>query len=59
MLSIWRGNIDCQPILSIDAVIKYIEKYVAKEEQKSETYRAMLSRISSSLNGTMPAPTAL
>ncbi|XP_059068275.1 uncharacterized protein LOC131047632 [Cryptomeria japonica] len=30
ILSIWRANVDCQPVLSIDVVIKYIAKYAAK-----------------------------
>lgn len=58
ILSIWRANVDFQPVLSIDVVLKYIAKYVAKAEQKSETYHAMLSCISTNLESEMPAPIA-
>ena len=43
MLSIWRANVDFQPILSRHAVLKYISKYASKLEPKSERYHAMLS----------------
>ncbi|XP_059064840.1 uncharacterized protein LOC131856900 [Cryptomeria japonica] len=58
ILSIWRANVDCQPVLSIDAVIKYIAKYAAKAENKSETYHAMLSQISTNFESDKPAPNA-
>ncbi|XP_057838404.2 uncharacterized protein LOC131048470 [Cryptomeria japonica] len=58
ILSIWRANVDCQPVLSIDAMIKYIAKYAAKAENKSETYHAMLSRISTNFESDKPAPNA-
>ncbi|XP_057822399.1 uncharacterized protein LOC131034819 [Cryptomeria japonica] len=58
ILSIWRANVDCQPVLSIDVVIKYIAKYAAKAENKSETYHQMLSRISTNFEPDKPAPNA-
>ncbi|XP_059064231.1 uncharacterized protein LOC131856450 [Cryptomeria japonica] len=58
ILSIWRANVDCQLVLSIDVVIKYIAKYAAKAENKSETYHAMLSRISTNFESDKPAPNA-
>ncbi|XP_059066108.1 uncharacterized protein LOC131857481 [Cryptomeria japonica] len=58
ILSIWRANVDCQPVLSIDAVIKYIAKYAAKAENKSETYHQMLSRISTNFEPDKPTPNA-
>ena len=30
ILSIWRGNVDCQPVLDIHAIQKYIAKYASK-----------------------------
>ena len=48
LLSIWRANVDCQPVLSRHAVLKYISKYAAKSETRSESYRQMLSRLSQS-----------
>lgn len=58
ILSIWRANVDCQSVLSINAVLKYITKYAAKVEHKSETYHAMLSRISTNFEPNKPAPIA-
>ncbi|XP_057857720.1 uncharacterized protein LOC131066866 [Cryptomeria japonica] len=58
ILSIWRANVDCQPVLSIDVVIKYIAKYATKAENKSETYHAMLSQISTNFEFDKPAPNA-
>jgi len=49
LLSIWRANVDCQPILSRHVVLEYISKYVAKAETRSESYRQMLSRLSQSV----------
>ena len=45
ILSIWRGNVDCQPVLDIHAIQKYIAKYAAKSETKSERFHQMLRRI--------------
>ena len=45
ILSIWCGNVDCQPVLDIHAVQKYIAKYAAKSETKSESFHQMLRRI--------------
>ncbi|XP_057840719.2 uncharacterized protein LOC131050534 [Cryptomeria japonica] len=56
ILSIWRANVDCQPVLSIHVVIKYIVKYAAKAKNKSKTYHAMLSRISTNFESDKPAP---
>ena len=54
ILSIWRANVDCQPVLSINAVLKYIAKYASKAEHKSETYHSMLSRISTNCASDRP-----
>jgi len=35
ILSIWRANVDFQPVLSIHAVQKYIAKYASKAEKKN------------------------
>lgn len=55
MLSIWRANIDFQPVLSRHAVLNYISKYASKSESKSKSYHQMLSRLaqSSPLDVTM------
>ena len=45
MLSIWRANVDCQPVLSRHVVMTYISKYASKAENKSESYREILSHI--------------
>ena len=45
MLSIWRDNVDCQPVLSRHVVLKYISKYASKEVTKSETYHAIFSHL--------------
>ena len=45
MLSIWRENIDCQPVTSRLLVLKYITKYTSKVEKKSESCVNMLSTI--------------
>ena len=54
MLSIWRENIDCQPVLSQHVVLNYISKYAAKAETKSESYRQMLARLSQSSHPAAP-----
>lgn len=46
MISIWRANIDCQPVISCELVLKYIAKYASKAERTSESCTAMLTRIS-------------
>jgi len=46
MLSIWRANVDCKVVISIDVVLKYISKYATKAKNKSKTYHSMLSCIS-------------
>ena len=48
LLSIWRENVDCQPVLSRHDVLKYISKYAAKAETRSDSYRQMLARLSQS-----------
>ena len=45
MLSIWRDNVDYQPVLSRHDVLKYISKYASKVDPKLESYLAILSRI--------------
>ena len=45
MLSVWRANVDCQPVLSRHAVLSYISKYALKAENKSESYHDILTRI--------------
>ena len=44
----WRANVDCQPVVSRHAVLKYIAKYASKAEKRSESYQDMLTRISNS-----------
>ena len=46
MLSIWKENIDCQPVLSCTLILKYIAKYAAKVEKWSEICTEILKRIS-------------
>jgi ATP-dependent DNA helicase PIF1 len=55
ILTIWRENMDCQPILSRHAVMKYISKYASKAEGRSESYHHMLTRITDTLSPTDPA----
>ena len=55
MSKIWRENIDCQPIISRELVLKYIAKYASKAERASETYTDMLKRISSVHEPDSPA----
>ncbi|XP_057827996.1 uncharacterized protein LOC131039303 [Cryptomeria japonica] len=45
MLSLWRANIDCQPVTSKKAVLQYISKYASKSENKSQSYIEMLKTI--------------
>ena len=45
-LSIWRDNVDCQPVLSRNIVLKYISKYASKVDPKSKIYHVILSRLS-------------
>ena len=45
----WRANVDCQPVLSWHAVLKYIAKYTSKAEKRSKSYHDMLTRISNSI----------
>ena len=47
ILQTWRANVDCQPVLSRYAVLKYIAKYDSKEEGRSDIYHHMLTRIES------------
>ena len=35
ILSIWRANVEFQPVLSCHVVLKYILKYASKVESKS------------------------
>jgi len=58
ILYIWRANIDCQPVLSIHAVQKYIAKYASKAEKKSETFHDMLRRIVLASPNVEPATSA-
>ncbi|KAH9305362.1 hypothetical protein KI387_009766 [Taxus chinensis] len=59
MIYIWRANVDCQPVLSRHAVLKYIAKYASKAEQRSETYHQMLSRFSRDADADSPAHIAI
>ena len=45
ILHTWKANVDCQPVLSRYATLKYIAKYASKAKGKSETYHHMLTRI--------------
>ena len=45
MLSVWRANVDCQPMLSRHAVLSYISKYALKVENKSKSYHGILTSI--------------
>jgi len=49
LLTMWRANVDCQPVLSRYAMLKYIAKYTSKAEKRFESYRHMLKRISNSI----------
>ena len=55
LLSIWRSNVDFQPILSRHAVLKYIAKYASKSERISENYQDMLTRISNVVDSDIPS----
>ena len=58
LLSIWRANVDFQPVLSRHAVLKYIAKYASKSERRSESYQDMLTRISNVVDSDIPSITA-
>lgn len=58
MLSLWTANVDFQPSLSIDVVIKYIIKYATKVENKFETYHEILSHISTKFESDKRIPNA-
>ena len=45
MISIWRANMDCPPVVLKILVIKYIAKYASKEKRKSESCIDMLMHI--------------
>ena len=47
LLTIWRANVDFQPVLSRYVVLKYIAKYASKSEKRSESYHDTITRISS------------
>jgi len=47
VLTMWRKNVDYQPIFSRHAVLKYIAKYASKVEIISKTYHEMLTRVTS------------
>lgn len=49
LLTMWRANVDFQPVLSHYDVLKYITKYALKEKKRSESYHHMLTRISNSI----------
>ena len=40
--AIWRGNTDFSPIISMEAVLRYIAKYASKAEVPSKTYTKTL-----------------
>ena len=54
MLSIWRDNVDCQPVICKHVVLKYISKYASKVEPKSESYDAILSLLAHVAQLTTP-----
>jgi hypothetical protein len=45
ILQMWQESVDCQPILSSYAVLKYTTKYAFEEEGRLEIYHHMLTRI--------------
>lgn len=49
LLMMLHANVDCQPVLSRYAVLKYIAKYASKAKKGSESYHHMLTRISNSI----------
>ena len=51
----WRGNVDCQPVVSQHAVLKYIAKYASKIEKRSESYQDTPTRISNATASEAPA----
>jgi len=49
LLTMWHGNVDFQPVLSRNVVLKYIAKYASKAQKRSKSYHHMLTRISNSI----------
>ena len=47
ILSIWRANVDCQPVLSIHAIQKYIAKYASKAEKNMKASTTCYVELSS------------
>ena len=45
IITLWRANIDIQPITSKHVVVQYIAKYAAKSEPRSEFYKDLLQNI--------------
>ena len=39
LLSLWRGNIDMKLVTNVEAVEKYMTKYIMKEEKKSMSFQ--------------------
>lgn len=56
---VWRGNTDFSPIISKDAVLKYISKYASKGEYASESYREILNQIVGRASVDTPAATLI
>lgn len=45
MIAIWCANVDFHPVVSMQIVLNYISKYVAKSKEKSKNYLDMLKRL--------------
>lgn len=54
IIQIWRANIDYQPVISRELVLKYIAMYIAKAERRLEICTNMLSRMYTNQQSNTP-----
>ena len=54
LLSLWRGNIDMKLIKNPEQLLKYILKYMMKPEQNSNTFEAMIKKLTENADDTTP-----
>eukprot|EP01018_Ginkgo_biloba_P033877 Gb_14372 [translate_table: standard] len=50
LLVMWRGNVDWHPVTSMVVFLRYIAKYAAKVERRSESYHDKLMRVANTEN---------
>jgi ATP-dependent DNA helicase PIF1 len=50
----WGANVDCTPCTSLDAVVHYIAKYVAKHEVKTKPYDELANELVTQVKDSRP-----